>query len=162
MMSRSCLLPADSMDWSNLALSRGSDETFRIFCDTPPLSALSSYPMPGSCLHRLKSCSSLVRPTLQAQCRQSSTHVPGRILRGDDLGPTREDAHQTFRVRQDETAKELPLSPLLDPVILGQRSRFEQRKEHPRVAEFTPFQKKLWENPFGRQLQCAPVQTMRY
>jgi hypothetical protein len=108
--------------------------------------------MPGRCFYRLKPCSSLAR-LLQAQCRHSSTHVPGRILRGDDLGPTREDTHQTFRVRKDETAKDLPLSPLLDPVILENRSRFEQTKERPRVAEFTPFQKKLWENPFG--MQCA-------
>jgi len=70
-------------------------------------------------------------------------------LKGSDLGPTREDAHQTFRLRKDETAKELPLSPLLDPVALEERSRYEQTKERPNFAALTPFQKKLWENPFG-------------
>jgi hypothetical protein len=70
-------------------------------------------------------------------------------LKGRDLGATREDAHQTFRLRNDETAKELPLSPLLDPVVLEKRARFEQTKERPKFAKFTPFQKKLWESPFG-------------
>jgi hypothetical protein len=99
----------------------------------------------------VEACSSLARLLLKAQCRSASSHIPGRILRGDALGLIREDAHQTFRVRKDDAAKELPLSPLLDPVILDKRSRFEQTKKQPKVAEFTPFQKKLWENPFGRQ-----------
>jgi hypothetical protein len=128
----------------------GPTRSSRFYGDTPPLIFSSSCQMPGRCLYRLELCSSLARPLLQAQCRQFSTHA-GRILRGDDLGPTREDAHQTFRVRKDETAKELPLSPLLDPVILEKRSRFEQTKERPRATEFTPLQKKLWENPFGMQ-----------
>jgi hypothetical protein len=68
------------------------------------------------------------------------------------LGPTREDAHQTFRLRKDETAKELPLSPLLDPIVVEARSRFEKSKERPRIAEFTPFQKQLWKNPFGTHI----------
>ncbi|KAF1839741.1 hypothetical protein BDW02DRAFT_584960 [Decorospora gaudefroyi] len=116
--------------------------------------------MPGRCTYRLTSCWSLTRPSLRAQCRQSSTHVPGRILRGEHLGPTRADAHQTFRVRKDASAKELPLSPLLDPVVLEQRSRFEQTKERPKVAEFTPFQKKLWASPFAHAL-ASPVRQCR-
>jgi hypothetical protein len=39
---------------------------------------------------------------------------------------------------------------LLDPVVLEKRSRHEQKKEQPKFADFTPFQRKLWENPFGR------------
>ncbi|KAF1936006.1 hypothetical protein EJ02DRAFT_360179 [Clathrospora elynae] len=115
--------------------------------------------MPGGWTHRLKPSPSFPRPLLQTQCRHSS-HIPGRILRGDDLGPTREDAYQTFRARKDETAKELPLPPLLDQVIIEQRSRFEQTKERPRVADFTPFQKKLWENPFAHAL-ASPVRQCR-
>jgi hypothetical protein len=138
--------------------SRKSEKVISNIVHTAPPKYSSSYPMPGKWLYRLKSCSSLTRP-LQTQCRHSSTYVPGRILKGDELGPTRADAHQTFRVRKDETAKDLPLSPLLDPVILEKRSRFEQTKERPRVAEFTPFQKKLWENPFG--MQCAATHKIR-
>lgn len=87
-----------------------------------------------------------------AQCRLSSTHVPGRILRGDDLGPTREHDHQTFRVRKDDQANELPLSPWLDPVVLEEKSRFRETKERPKHANFTPFQKRLWENAFGMHI----------
>ena len=82
----------------------------------------------------------------------SSTHVPGRVLRGDDLGPTRKDDRQTFRVRKDGQAKELPLSPWLDPIVLKENSRFRQTKEKPVPAKFTPFQKRLWENPFGMHM----------
>jgi hypothetical protein len=73
-------------------------------------------------------------------------------LKGAELGPTREDAHQTFRLRTDETAKQLPLPPILDPLVVEKRSRFEHTKERPKLAELTPFQKKLWENPFGMQV----------
>jgi hypothetical protein len=112
--------------------------------------AHSSRLMPGRWTCRpKKSCWSPARLLVRAQRRQSSAHVPGRILKGRDLGATREDAHQTFRLRNDDTAKELPLSPLLDPVVLEKRARFEQTKERPKFAEFTPFQKKLWESPFG-------------
>lgn len=92
---------------------------------------------------------SLARRHPKAQCRASSAHIPGHVLRGDDLGPTRKDDYQTVRVRKDKQAKDLPLPPLLDPLVLEQRSRFEQRKERPNVANFTTFQKRLWENPFG-------------
>lgn len=105
--------------------------------------------MPGRCMPRLQICSSLAKPSLRAHRHFYSTNT--RILKGDDLGPTRSDAHQSFRTRKDVTAKELPLPPLLDPVILDKRSRWEQTKKRPDVANFTPFQKKLWENPFGTQ-----------
>ncbi|CAG5144629.1 uncharacterized protein ALTATR162_LOCUS1578 [Alternaria atra] len=116
--------------------------------------------MPGRWTCRPRSCLSPIRLPLRAQCRQSSAHVSGRILRGRDLGPTREDAHQTFRLRKDETARELPLSPLLDPIVVEERSRFEQTKERPKFAEFTPFQKKLWMNPFAHAL-ASPIRQCR-
>jgi hypothetical protein len=72
-----------------------------------------------------------------------------RIPRGDDLGPTRDDTHQTFRVRKDGKSKELPLPPLLDPVVLEKRSKWENTKDQPKAADFTPFQKKLQANAFG-------------
>ena len=75
--------------------------------------------MPGEWIHRLEPLPLLVRRRSLIQCRQSSTHIPGRILIGDDLGPTRVEAHATVRVRKNESAKALPLPPSLDPVIVG-------------------------------------------
>ena len=69
-------------------------------------------------------------------------------MKGSELGPTHDDGHRTFRKRRDGK-EELPLPPLLDPVVLEKRSRHEQKKEKPKFADFTPFQRKLWENPFG-------------
>ena len=109
----------------------------------------SPRPMLGRWILRPGSCLSLARQHSKAQCRASSAHIPGRISKGDDLGPTRKDDYQTFRIRKDKQAKDLPLPPLLDPQVLQQRSRFEQRKERPNVAKFTPLQKQLWENSFG-------------
>ncbi|KAF1843756.1 sister chromatid cohesion protein Eso1 [Cucurbitaria berberidis CBS 394.84] len=116
--------------------------------------------MPGKWTHRLDSCWSLARRSSQVLYRRSSTHVPGRILRGDSLGPVRDDAHQTFRVRKDGTAKELPLPPSLDPIVLEKRSSWEQAKRQPKFADFTPFQKKLWENPFAHSL-ASPLRQCR-
>lgn len=113
--------------------------------------ALSSRPMLGRWTHRPASCVSPARrrPLRLPRCA-SSTHAPGRILQGAHLGPTRDDDdYHTVRLRQDKQAKELPLPPLLDPLVLEQRSRFEQKKERPQVADFTPTQRRLWENPFG-------------
>ncbi|CAE7210837.1 hypothetical protein PTNB73_09115 [Pyrenophora teres f. teres] len=123
-----------------------------------------SRPMPGQWTHRLESCSRPARAFVRSQCRFSSTHssahVPGRILRGDDLGPTREDDHQTFRVRKDEQAKQLPLSPFLDPIVLEEKSRFTKPKTKPSPPNFTPFQKRLWENPFAHAL-ATPIRQCR-
>ncbi|KAH7378774.1 hypothetical protein BKA66DRAFT_442798 [Pyrenochaeta sp. MPI-SDFR-AT-0127] len=116
--------------------------------------------MPGRWAHRLKSCPSLARNPIPGPCRQLSTHVPGRILRGDDLGPTRKVANSTFRIRKDKKAKELPLPPSLDPVIIEKRSLWEQPKQQPKFAEFTPFQKKLWETPFAHAL-ASPLRQCR-
>jgi hypothetical protein len=101
-------------------------------------------------------CRRIVRPAsysspassaLLAQCRLVYTHV--QIPRGDDLGPIRDEVHQTVRVRKDANAKELPLPPLLDPVVLEKRSKWENTKAQPKHAGLTPFQRKLQANPFG-------------
>ena len=73
------------------------------------------------------------------------------------MGPTQQDGHRTLRKRLDGK-KPLPLPPLLDPVVSEKRSRHEQKKQKPKAAEFTPFQRKLWENPFGALL-IRPVDT---
>lgn len=105
--------------------------------------------MPGKWIFRLDSCVPLAKHAFKDQRRWSSTHEAGRILIGEDLGPTRADAHSTSRIRSDGKAKALPLPPLLDPVILEERSQWEQTKKRPKFADFTLFQKKLWQNPFG-------------
>ncbi|KAI8939674.1 hypothetical protein NX059_003432 [Plenodomus lindquistii] len=111
------------------------------------------------CLHP-RARARTARQSLPAQWRQSSTHIPGRVLRGDDLGPTRKQGHQTFRARKDDKEKALPLPPLLDPVVLEGRHRWEQPKAQPKHADFTPFQRKLWENPFAHAL-ASPVRQCR-
>jgi hypothetical protein len=103
--------------------------------------------MLGKCTPRLASHYSLAACALRAPCRLTSTHA--RIPTGEALGPTRDDAHQTFRLRRDGTAKELPLPPLLDPVILEKRLQWEAPKAKPKPAEHTPFQKKLQATPYG-------------
>lgn len=101
--------------------------------------------MPGQWTRSLGLCLSQARAISTAR-RQSVKHITP--LKGDELGPTREARHSTFRKRKDGK-KELPLPPLLDPIVLEKRSRHEQKKENPKFADFTPFQRKLWENPFG-------------
>lgn len=99
--------------------------------------------MSGGWTRRLQSCLSFARSYSSTQCRlQSST-----VLTGDQLGPIHQDKHQSFRVCKD--GKPLPLPPVLDPVVLFERSRWEQTKAKPNVEKFTAFQKKLWENPYG-------------
>lgn len=111
--------------------------------------------MPGQWTRRLVSRSSQARGISTAQ-RQSSV-APIAPLKGSELGSTQQDGHRTVRKRK-AGKKELPLPPLLDPVVLDKRARHERKKEKPRFADFTPFQRKLWENPFGR-LHARPVST---
>lgn len=103
--------------------------------------------MPGQWTHRLVSRSSQTRGISTAQRQSSVNHVTS--LKGSELGPTQQNGHRTFRKRQDGK-KKLPLPPLLDPIVSEQRSRHEQKKEKPKFADFTPFQRKLSENPFGK------------
>ncbi|KAF2641496.1 hypothetical protein P280DRAFT_542799 [Massarina eburnea CBS 473.64] len=95
---------------------------------------------------------------IRARRLQFRAYSTTQNLLGDDLGPIQrnEDQHKSFRVRQDGSS--LPLPPSLDPVVVSERSRWEQLKEKPNVANFTPFQKKLWENPYAHILASPPRQ----
>lgn len=104
--------------------------------------------MLAKCSHYLSLQASRVSRIVQAQCR--AYFPPLRALKGEDLGPTREDAHQTLRVRKDRQARDLPLPPVLDPVFLERRLKWESTKGQPEPATFTEFQKKLQANPYGR------------
>ncbi|KAH7393913.1 hypothetical protein DE146DRAFT_616439 [Phaeosphaeria sp. MPI-PUGE-AT-0046c] len=99
-----------------------------------------------------------VSRTSQGQCRAYTT--PIRASTGDDLGPTRKDAYQTFRVRKDAKERYLPLPPVLDPATLEGRSKWENTKAQPKPANFTEFQKKLQANPFAHAL-ASPVRQCR-
>lgn len=126
--------------------SRGRVHAVRSYQTSLRQSNIHTFPlMPGQWTRSLESCLSQARAISTAH-RQSVKYITP--LKGDELGPTREDGHCTFRTRKDGK-KELPLPPLLDPVVLEKRSRHEQKKEKPKFADFTPFQRKLWENPFG-------------
>jgi hypothetical protein len=95
---------------------------------------------------------------LPAPCRFVYTHA--RISKGNDLGPTRDNAHQTLRIRQDTNERDLPLPPLLDPVVLEKRSRWESVKSQPKAADLTSFQKRLQTNPYGMQYYCVYQEIM--
>lgn len=105
--------------------------------------------MLGRWTHRRASYTSLA--SCLSKPRWRSTHTYLDIARGDDFGPTRNDAHKTVRVRKDEWEKGLPLPPLLDPVIVEERSRWETTKFKPVTADFSPFQKKLQASLYGNQ-----------
>lgn len=105
--------------------------------------------MPGQwTAARLGSCSSQARALSTARRQSHAKHVVP--LTGDGLGATQRDAHGTFFKRRDGQ-KKLPLPPLLDPVVLDQRAQHCAKKEKPKFADFTPFQRRLWETPFGRR-----------
>lgn len=109
-------------------------------------------PMPERPIHCLKECAKRNRGTPLIGRRFYSAYAAN----ADDLGPVVQDEHQSFRVLRD--GKKLPLPPVLDPVVLSERSRWERPKEKPNVSKFTPFQKKLWENPYGispRPFNCT-------
>lgn len=114
--------------------------------------------MPGQWTRRLGSCSSQARRISTAPRQSTTKHVTP--LKGEQLGPTRQHDHQTFRARKDGK-KELPLPPLLDPVVIEDRSRHEKKKQKPQFADFTPFQRKLWENPFG-MLNMSSISTLAH
>jgi hypothetical protein len=99
--------------------------------------------------YRLAPYSGLASTQLLAPC--CFVHTTARILKGDELGPTRDEPHQTLRTRKDGSAGTLPLPPLLDPVVLQKRSRWENTKAQPRAAELTPFQKRLQANAYGTE-----------
>lgn len=105
--------------------------------------------MPGQWTARLAPCSSQARALSTARRQSHARHVKHVTpLKGSDLGPTALKAQRTF-VRRRDGKQDLPLPPLLDPAVLAQRSQHEVKKEKPKFADFTPFQRRLWENPFG-------------
>ncbi|QRD01170.1 hypothetical protein JI435_157860 [Parastagonospora nodorum SN15] len=108
--------------------------------------------------YRLGPHSGLTGKALSAQCRSVYTHVC--IATGEDLSPIRDKVHHTVRSGKDESAKDLPLPPLLDPIVLDKRSRWENTKAQPKAAEFTPFQKRLQANPYAHAL-ASPVRQCR-
>lgn len=108
--------------------------------------------MPGQWTRRLGPCLSQTRSISTASGRSKARQVTS--LAESDLGPTQQHGHRTVRKRVDGK-KELPLPPLLDPVVLERKSRYKQKKARPSAADFTPFQRKLWENPFGRPYTCG-------
>ena len=112
--------------------------------------------MPGRSVKRLPSC--LSRPRNSSIQRRTYSAKP---LTSDALGPIIHDEqhHQSLRVLKD--GNKLPLPPLLDPVVRLERSRWQQPKERPNVANFTPFQKKLWENPYGTLFNSHLITTRR-
>jgi hypothetical protein len=99
--------------------------------------------MPSALTRGIRQSSSLARHATRRKPRERSTGV----LIGDQLGPIQQDAHQSFRLRQDGTR--LPLPPMLDPVVIEEKFRWKQTKEQPHMDKLTPFQRKLWENPYG-------------
>ncbi|KAF2685617.1 hypothetical protein K458DRAFT_300451 [Lentithecium fluviatile CBS 122367] len=112
--------------------------------------------MPARPVKRLPSCFSHAIISLQTRCRFYATNV----LAGDALGPIEHNGqkHQSLRVLKD--GGKLPLPPVLDPVVLSERQRWQQPKQQPNVAEFTPFQKKLWQNPYAHTL-ASPLRECR-
>ncbi|KAF2121914.1 hypothetical protein BDV96DRAFT_562632 [Lophiotrema nucula] len=113
--------------------------------------------MPVALQRRLATCSGLLRRSLSDQTRRSPTSTSTN-LKGNQLGPTIQEDHQSFRVRKDGAP--LPLPPLLDPIVLEERSRWEQPKAKPDASTLTPFQRKLLANPYAHAL-ASPVRECR-
>ncbi|PVI03310.1 hypothetical protein DM02DRAFT_612385 [Periconia macrospinosa] len=112
--------------------------------------------MPGRISPRTRLCLRPIETYRHSQCRSYSTQ---KALT-HDIGPIQrdEDSHRSFRLRQ--YGPPLPLPPALDPIISSARSQWQEPKQKPNVAEFTPFQKKLWENPYAHTL-ASPLRICR-
>ncbi|KAF2018502.1 hypothetical protein BU24DRAFT_421485 [Aaosphaeria arxii CBS 175.79] len=111
--------------------------------------------MLGGRLYQLRPC-----PIFKAiRSSLSHYHQPtAATSAGVQLGPTRHLEHASRRSR--DNGETLPVPPLLDPITLDRRSRWEQRKSRPSVDAFTPFQKKLLANPFAHAL-ASPARVCR-
>ncbi|OCK84899.1 hypothetical protein K432DRAFT_413678 [Lepidopterella palustris CBS 459.81] len=73
------------------------------------------------------------------------------------IGPLREDGGRSVRVRKWNN-RPLPIPPLLDPIVLSARERWEKHKPDPDPEKFTPFQQKLYQNPYAHLL-ATPVRA---
>ncbi|CAI6338973.1 unnamed protein product [Periconia digitata] len=112
------------------------------------------YLMPGRIPPCSRTCLRPTEPRLRTQCLRYSTQSPPSI------GPILSDekSHRSFYLRED--GPPLPLPPSFDPIIVSARSKWKQPKQKPHVAEFTPFQNKLWENPYAHAL-ATPIRQCR-
>lgn len=99
--------------------------------------------MPSRLLRRPNPCFHFNSWVRSCQYRPYAAHV----FTDKDLASIEPHEHKSFRLRKE--GKPLPLPPVLDPVVLKARSRWEQPKAKPNVATLTPFQQKLVENPYG-------------
>ena len=68
--------------------------------------------------------------------------------KSESLGPTTQDGHRTLRVRKGNNPP-LPIPPVLDPIAISERDRWTKKKPQPKHDELTPFQQKLYQNPYG-------------
>ena len=85
--------------------------------------------------------------------RSYSSHIP----KNEQAQALEQNGHQTFRVRRDGTT--LPLPPILDPIRIAARTRWEQPKSRPDLNNLTPFQQKLYACSYGLSLATP---TFRY
>ncbi|KAF2433712.1 hypothetical protein EJ08DRAFT_38066 [Tothia fuscella] len=84
--------------------------------------------------------------------RYKSSSTSSKSIPESPTPSTQDGDTRTFRSRQ-AGYKALPLPPLIDPVRISQRKRYKETKAPPpKHADFTPFQKKLYNNPFARAL----------
>ncbi|OCL01939.1 hypothetical protein AOQ84DRAFT_305745 [Glonium stellatum] len=75
--------------------------------------------------------------------------------KSDSPGPTLQDAHRTLRVRKGN-GRPLPIPPIIDPIVISERNRWTEKKPQPKQDELTPFQQKLYQNPYAHAL-TTPV-----
>ena len=108
---------------SIFALMRG-----RVLLERPQILSISHYIRKG-CLRRYVSTSATTNKL-------------------ESLGPTTQDGHRTLRVRKGNNPP-LPIPPILDPIALSERNRWTEKKSRPKHDNLTPFQQKLYQNPYG-------------
>ncbi|OJD37994.1 esterase-like protein [Diplodia corticola] len=120
--------------------------------------------------HALKTAS--LRPLGRVAFTQTSAHAsasqqPPQSSPHDDPSNERDrytsDGHRTYRKRLDNgiSKRSLPLPPIMDPIALAARERWtEPKKPAPQRQTLTPFQRKLYANPYARALE-TPVRVDR-
>ena len=81
-------------------------------------------------------------------CLRRYVSTSATTNKSESLGPTTQDGHRTLRVRKGNNPP-LPIPPVLDPIVLSERNRWTEKKPQPKHDELTPFQQKLYQNPYG-------------